>query len=135
MATKKARRRWNRQNLSTPNLAIYYPVDGDQSAPTVLDNTRQQFIDITDQSPGGATALSSLAFDPGTRCILKIQNAADRSWSYFPAEAKWSAPSEANPQFHISGFEFSNQVPIHWPPRDGDGSKRHPTSEDFAFFY
>jgi CRP-like cAMP-binding protein/tRNA A-37 threonylcarbamoyl transferase component Bud32 len=134
MAAKTYRRQWDRTDLATPNLAIYYPVETAPCECGQVDNTCQRFVDLTNQTPGGATALATQPFEPGAQCILKIHNADDRSWSYFPAEVKWSAPSPNAPRFHRSGFAFSSEVPIDWPPREKTDSKKRPSSEDYTFF-
>jgi CRP-like cAMP-binding protein len=134
MVYRNYRRRWDREILETPNLAIYYPLNDEPAEALFVDNDRQRFVDLTNQTPGGATAVDTQPLEPGTPCILKIQNANDRSWSFFPAQVKWSARSNAAPQFHFSGFEFSRQVPIKWPPQERTGAIRHPSSEDFVFF-
>ncbi len=134
MAPKTYRRRWDRKNLDHPNLAIYFPLGETPSACTCVDNTCQRFVDLTEQTPGGAKAIATEPFEPGAHCVLKIHNPIDRTWSYFPAEVKWSVPSPSQTNRHISGFAFRAQVPIDWPPQEKADAKRHPTSEDYVFF-
>jgi eukaryotic-like serine/threonine-protein kinase len=134
MAANNYRRHYERNHLEIPNLAIYYPLSDTPSASVCIDNTCQRFVDLTDQTPGGAKAIATQPFEPGAQCILKIHSPIDLSWSYFPAEVKWSIPSPSEPQLHVSGFAFHEQVPVDWPPQEQAGTKRHPSSEDFAFF-
>ena len=124
MAAKNYHRLWERNNLDSPHLAIYYPLSDTPSASLCVDNTCQRFIDLTDQTPGGAKAIATQRFEPGTQCILKIHSPTDRSWSYYPAEVKWSAPSPSEPQCYLTGFEFSRHVPIHWPPQEKTEAKQ-----------
>ncbi len=134
MASKTYRRRWDRKNLDHPNLAIYYPLSDTPSASPCIDNTCQRFVDLTEQTPGGAKAIAMQPFEPGSHCVLKIHDPSDRTWRYFPAEVKWCVPSPSQTKRHISGLAFCEQAPIDWPPPEKDDGKRHPTSEDYAFF-
>ncbi len=134
MVYRNYRRRWERKPLDPPRLAIYYPLNDDPAEAGFVDNGRQRFVDLTNQTQGGATALDTQAYEPGRRCVLKIRHAAEHAWKFYLAEVKWSTPAFDAPRFHFSGFEFSRQVPIHWPPEERTGKTRHPSAEDYAFF-
>ena len=134
MVYRNYRRRWEREPLAEPNLAIYYPLDVAPSECRWVDHTCQRFVDLINQTPGGATVVASQAFEPGSPCLLKVQNVVDRSWTYFPAEVKWSRPAREEGRCHLAGFAFRRASPIHWPPQESTDVKRHPTAEDYAFF-
>ena len=134
MVYRNDNRHWDRQALKSPHLAIYYPVDESPSGNPYVDPSSQRFVDLTNWTPGGATAIATQPFEPGARCILKIHNADERSWNYFPAEVKWTSPSPERPRFHLSGFAFEEKASFDCPIEEPSGDKRRPRAEDYAFF-
>jgi CRP-like cAMP-binding protein len=134
MVYRNYRRRWERKPLDPLRLAIYYPLNDDTAEAGYVDNDYQRFVDLTNQTPGGATALDARSIEPGRRCVLKIRHEVGRAWKFYLAEVKWSKSALDAPRLHFTGFEFSRQVPIHWPPEERTGKTRHPSSEDVAFF-
>lgn len=134
MIDKNDRRRWERVQMASPGLAIYYPLGCQPSECFQVDNECQRFVDLIDHTPGGATVITHQAFEPGSACLLKVQDAADRSWRYYPAEVKWSRPSHYHEsRCYLAGFAFFRESPIHWPPKENTAAKCHPTSDDYAF--
>jgi eukaryotic-like serine/threonine-protein kinase len=134
MAYQSENRRWDRQALETRSLAIYYPIEKSHSGEPCIDDACQRFVDLTNQTPGGATAIAKQPFDPGAQCLLKIHNADDHSWQYVSAEVKWTSPSPEKPRFHLAGFAFRGEGTCDCPLPEPSGEKRRPAAEDYAFF-
>ena len=111
MEPRNERRRWPRSDSTLPEVGILFYHDDTSGIYTLERKTYDTlFIDLFNQTQGGARLRSSRNFEPDTIVHMQIYNRASKSWDFFPAMIKWENRSRDKYGNFLMGVEFLKHV-------------------------
>src|SRR5512136_3058496 len=91
MATQKERRRWIREGLQTPVIAILYPqYDGEQRAKPSEDEDDTLLVSVINSGDGGLLLEASRVLEVGSLFDMRMKLPDSKVWLTYSGRVAWN---------------------------------------------
>ncbi|UCG13455.1 MAG: protein kinase [Deltaproteobacteria bacterium] len=135
MERQTERRRWARERLSTPEVAILYPEYGAERQDATgsgMDDTLMVYV--LDRSEGGLLLQSSSVFEAGSSFDMRLRSPADKTWVACEGKVVWGDRTRDSRSCYLLGVELHQAAVPERTPASGApvlGKRMHPSELEF----
>ena len=111
MATQKERRRWIREGLQTPVIAILYPqYDGGQRERLPEDEDDTLLVSVINSSDGGLLLEASRVLDVGSLFDMRMKLPDSKVWLTYSGRVAWNQKKPMRLNCFLLGVELRKEA-------------------------
>ena len=111
MKKQKERRRWVREKLLEPRVALLYPeYDKERQDADPDYHLDSLIVQVADSGGGGFLLKSPMALDLGSSFDMRFKLAGDQIWSMFKGKVKWADSKVEKKDCYLMGVELQPQA-------------------------